>query len=234
MTVLLVGADRMEFQGLDREFGRPIRLEWPVGHSVSYDRAGTRLIAVANGAGPALAAEATNTALDRESVHAVVSVGFCGGLNPALAAGDIFVAQAVRSNGESHAVRQPACQPECRRGVLLSVDRIVGTTEEKRELWANGCDAVEMEAAGVEPIATQRKLPFFCIRAVTDTAEEGFVCDLNAARTPEGRISRWRVVASAMRSPLYGVPELFRFRRRSKDAASRLAAYLWECEFEHV
>ena len=80
MTVLLVGADRMEFQGLGREFGPPIRLRWPIDHSVSYDRAGTRLIAVANGAGPVLAAEAAKTALDREPVHAVVSVGFCGGL----------------------------------------------------------------------------------------------------------------------------------------------------------
>lgn len=234
MTVLLVGADRMEFQGLDREFGTPIRLKWPIDHSVAYDRAGTRLVAVANGAGPSLAAEATNAGLDREPVQAVVSVGFCGGLNPALAAGDIFVARTVVSGVESHMVKRPACKPECKQGVLLSVDRIVGTTEEKRRLWADGCDAVEMEAAGVEPLATQRELPFFCIRAVTDTAEEGFVCDLNAARTPEGRISRWRIVAGALRSPLRGLPELFRLQRRSKEAAAKLAAYLWECEFDHV
>ena len=76
MTVLLVGADRMEFQGLERDFGPPVRLKWPIDHSVAYDRAGMRLVAVANGAGPSLAAEATNTALDREPVQAIVSVGF--------------------------------------------------------------------------------------------------------------------------------------------------------------
>jgi adenosylhomocysteine nucleosidase len=187
---------------------------------------------VADGAGPRLAAKATLSALAHEESDVIVSVGFCGGLSPGLEGGDIFVASGLRNGSEQRPVRVTN-GPPARTGVLLSVDRIVDTVEEKRELAAEGCDAVEMEAAAVEAIARERGIPFYCVRAVTDTAGEGFVCDLNGARTAEGRISIGRVVWSAVRHPIAGLPELLRLRRNAKFAASRLAAYLKDCEFEH-
>ncbi len=232
-TVVLVAADSSEISGLNREIGLPALLDWPVAHAVAYDHRGWRLIGVADGAGPELAGRAARIALDSETAGAVVSTGFCGGLDPALKAGDIFVATSVRSGEDEYAVRAVRNRSASRQGILLSVDRIVGTAEEKKRLWTAGCMAVEMESAAVAAEAARRGIPFYCVRVVTDTADESFVCDLNAARLPDGRISRWLVVQGALRRPARGIAELFRLWRRSAEGAARLAAFLTECEFEH-
>ncbi len=232
-AVLLVAADAMEFDGVRRHMGRPVRIQWPVDYSVSVERAGRRWLLVANGSGAALARQAAETAHERESVSCVVSVGFCGGLDPRLAPGDIFVASDVRWMDGRSAVRPQ--MPDTRkffvRGILISAGLVVATTDEKFRLRRAGGDAVEMEAAGVAEFAASRSLPFFCIRAVTDTANESFALDLNGLRDPAGRIRPPRVVRAALRRPTRGIPELWRLWRRSRLAADRLAGFLADCAF---
>ena len=76
----------------------------------------------------------------------LISIGFCGGLQPSLRACDIFVATEVVGVA-------PALAPSSRRpfktGKLLSIDRVVSTAAEKAELSEGRADAVEMEAAAV-------------------------------------------------------------------------------------
>ena len=65
-----------------------------------------------------------------------------------------------------------------------------------------GADAVEMEAAGVA--ATRRSewsIPFYCVRVVTDTADETFRWISIRLRDPDGRFSRSKILAAALRSP---------------------------------
>jgi adenosylhomocysteine nucleosidase len=232
-TVLLVAADRSELAGLDREVGPPSRLPWPVDHAVVFEHRGRRLIVVANGAGPRLAGRAARLALADKTPDAVVSTGFCGGLNPALEAGDIFLATSLRCGEEERPVNAVASRGGSHLGVLLSVDRVVGTVDEKRRLWEAGCDAVEMEAAAVAGEAAAHHVPFFCVRVVTDTAAEGFAVDFNNARLPDGSISRWKIARAALESPLRAIPELLRLKNRCDLAAGRLARFLKDCEFEH-
>jgi hypothetical protein len=232
-TVLLVAADAMEFEGIGRRVGRPVPLQWPIDYSASVLRAGRRWLLVANGSDAFAAQRAAETAQEREAVGCVVSVGFCGGLDPRLAPGDIFVASDVRLTDGTCVARPqtPASEKAFVRGTLISGDFVVATADEKSRLRQAGGDAVEMEAAGVAAFAAGRDLPFFCVRAVTDTAGESFALDLNALRDPTGRIRPSRVVHAALRRPAHGIPELWRLWRRSRLAADRLAGFLADCAF---
>ena len=233
-TILLVAADCDEFAGLRRHLTRQVRLQWPIGYSASAEWKENRVLLAANGAGRRLSGEAVDIAGGRETIHALVSTGFCGGLNPSLEPGDIFVASRLTAAGrtQEYSIRSPATTKNHRSGTLMSVDRIVGTVEEKAALRAGGgADAVDMESVAVAERAAKWGVPFFCVRAVTDTAREGFVCDLNRARDREGRFRRWKIVLSACRRPIAGLPELMKLRRRSRQAALALGEFLVDCEF---
>jgi adenosylhomocysteine nucleosidase len=159
---------------------------------------------------------------------AVVSMGLCGALDPALRVGDLFVAESV--NGGA-----PCCQPRTgqsfRKGPLLSVDRIVGAVEERRTLFTSGYSAVEMEAVAVEAYARRLGAAFYCIRAVSDAASEEFAVDLNAARDRDGQIRVERILWQAACRPVTVVPQLLQLKRNSETAARALGAFLATCDF---
>src|SRR5688572_10985810 len=88
--VLVVAAERRELEAFpDREE----ILDWPLDYAAYYGRG--RWLGVANGAGPALSAEAVDVALGKTVVKAVVSAGYCGALDPGLQVADIVVATEV-------------------------------------------------------------------------------------------------------------------------------------------
>ena len=74
-------------------------------------------------------------------------------------------------------------------------------------------------------------MPFYCVRSVTDLAEESFRIDLNAARRADGRFSTPRILAAAIRRPITVAPELFELRRRSATAARSLGEFIADCSF---
>lgn len=180
---------------------------------------------VISGAGRGLATQAMDRAGNK--FDAVLSTGVCGALDPQLRVGEVLAATAV--NGQPAQV--PGSQTPCRSGPLVSVDRIVGSVAEKKALHAEGFVAVEMEAAAVEERARRWNVPFYCVRAVSDTAAEEFELDLNAARDETGRIRVSKILFQAAMRPFAIVPELLRLRRNSQNAARALGAFLATCDF---
>ncbi len=231
-TLVLVAAERREFLGIEPHLARLERLRWPLDYCCAGVLADRRLLLVANGAGKRLALDALEMAGRRAEVSAVISTGFCGGLDPALAAGEIFVAHQVRGpDSECYPAVVPQCPRPYRSGVLLSQDCIVRTWQDKRDLYESGAHAVDMESAALAGRASAWGLPFYAIRAVTDTAEESFGCDLEGARLPDGRISSGRLLLAALREPAARLPELWHLRRRAKVAAEALGEFLADCRF---
>lgn len=206
-TVLLVAAEPFELKYVPRETSK------------------FRFLSVTGGAGPRLAA----AALDKlsTSFDVVVSTGMCGALDPSLRVGDVFAAVSV--NGVT--CRLPSPQTPYRSGTLVSLDRIVDTVAERKQLADAGYAAVEMEASAVSEYAAARGFEFYCIRAVSDTASEEFAVDLNAARDREGRIRVSRILWQAARQPRKIIPELLRLRKNSDIAARALGAFLATCDF---
>ena len=206
-TVLVIAAEKFELEHI-------------------HPRSGWNLIKVANGPGPKLAREAAESVRRRADV--AVSTGLCGALDPALRVADIFVATEV--NGWR--AELPRAGKPFRSGPLVSVDRIAQTADEKRQLRKDtGALAVEMEAEAVAVYASRIGIPFYCIRAVSDVADESFLVDLNAARLGTGRFSLPRIVLQAARRPLTVGPELLRLRRNAGLAARALGEFFADCDF---
>ena len=88
-----------------------------------------------------------------------------------------------------------------------------------------------MEAAGVLSRVREWEKPFYCIRSVTDLANESFRVDLNAARRADGRFSTPRILAAAIQSPITVAPELFELRKRCARAARSLGEFIADCSF---
>jgi adenosylhomocysteine nucleosidase len=202
--ILMVAAERFELQHIRPQAG------W---------------VLTANGPGPALAGEAVDRVDSK--VDAVVSIGLCGALADGLRVGDIVVGSAV--NGVE--IELPEVAGRHVIGPIASVDRVAQTVAEKVLLRETGAIAVEMEAAAVLERARRWGVPFYCIRAVSDTATEGFELDLNAARDRSGRFRVGQILAQTIRRPFTGVPELLRLKRNSEAASKALGEFIGNCSF---
>jgi adenosylhomocysteine nucleosidase len=232
--MLFIAAEAREFDGLLPLCASIEKLNWPISWARSAQLNGRKIILAANGAGPnraAEAAEAAHSKMPASTIDAVVSTGFCGALDPQLKIGDVFVATSIQAAGELAAVSTPQCSRAHFSGTLVSMDRVAQTTEEKRDLCSAGARAVEMEAAGVLSRVREWGMPFYCIRSVTDLANESFRIDFNAVRTSDGRFSTPRILAAAIASPITVGPELMELRRRCATAAQSLGEFIADCNF---
>ncbi len=226
----MVASEPREFSGLLRRCRAIERLSWPVQFARSAELNGRRLLLVAHGHGQGLAGEAMDAAAGRR-LAAVISTGSCGALDPALGPGDAVLATRIEAvGGRSFEAVLPRTGFRTARGPVVSVDQVVRTTAEKRRLHEQGFLAVEMEAAAVAERATRWRVPFYCVRAVTDTAGEELRIDLNAARDTRGRIRDARVVWAAIRQPAL-LPELLKLWRRSHVAAETIGRLIADCQF---
>jgi adenosylhomocysteine nucleosidase len=226
-----VAAERREFDGLLRKAERIMKLDWPLDFARMAWLKGAPAVLAANGPGPKLAARAAEVVRKHQELNGLVSTGFCGALSPALEPCDIFVATEIL--GVAHALSVPRSH-SCERhkiGKLLSIDRVVSTAAEKADLRQTGADAVEMEAAAVSLSAAEWKIPFYCIRVVTDTSAESFLLDFNRMRDADGRFSRTRIMAAALRHPGSVLPELLKLNKRCKGASQALGDFLVDASF---
>jgi adenosylhomocysteine nucleosidase len=130
--------------------------------------------------------------------------------------------------------RFAACQPRfeapATTGAVLTMDRVAVTVRQKRELLALGCCVVEMEAGAVAAAAQDRNLPFYCVRAVSDTASESLPFDFNKFRDRNGRFNRGRIAAETLMRPT-AVPRLLELGRAARSAAESLGEFLVQCQF---
>lgn len=189
---------------------------------------GTEVLAIANGAGPERARAAVVTA---PSPSAVCNIGFCGALDASLRIGDIFVATEVRNGSRTYSARNPHGTRPRKAGALASQPRIACTAAEKLRLRNSGALAVEMEAAGAAVASEKLNVPFYCIRAVSDLADEDFANDFNHCIMPDGRFNIARLLLGACASPIKRFGELIRLSKRTKLASHNLGEFLADCNF---
>jgi adenosylhomocysteine nucleosidase len=242
MAVLYVASEAMELEPFSKTLEHARKLKWPLDYAMEGILEGRRVMLAANGAGPRLATRAVEVAiravaaaeLSSSALEAVVSTGFCGALDPALPENAIVVASGVLGTDteEPTACELPSPAPEnATVGVLLSQDRIANSAAEKRTLAGRGAIAIDMESAGVANHAKRNGIPFYCIKVVSDRADESFGFDLNAMRTPEGRIARGKIGTYILTHPQL-VPEVLRWKSRAGKAAKELGEFLANCRIK--
>lgn len=189
------------------------------------------MLAIANGAG---AARAHAAVIAAPVLRAVISIGYCGALDPALRVADVFVATEIATKTmDGHL---PCALPSCSAGSaatgpIVSTAAIAVSAAAKRLLRKKGAQAVEMEAAGAYRAAEVRGVPFYCIRAVSDLADEDLGIDFNLFLMPDGRFNTRALIAHALLNPLKRFGELIRLSRRTSLASERLGDFLARCDF---
>jgi adenosylhomocysteine nucleosidase len=230
VKLLLIAASPMEYCGAELHSARRFiigALDWarltPLG---SHE-----LLLVANGAGASRAASAVDAAAAVFHPDAVISLGFCGALDPALGLSDVVVATAVAAADRLYDALPVSTTSPHHSGVVCSIDHVAQTAGEKCRLRASGAIAVEMEAAGVAARAQARGLPFYCVKVVTDLAGETMAHDFNAALRADGHFDTMVILRETSRRPLVRLPELCRLRQRSVRAARVLGAFFADCRF---
>lgn len=224
----MVAAMAREFDGLRPHSSVWTALPWPLGFACRAVVAGRHWVLAANGPGPRLAHQALTVAAKFVRVRAAVSVGYAGGLDPALAPASVFTPAEVldAASGERFAVANPGS------GLLLSQDAIASSARDKAALRHRfHAAAVEMEAAAVARWAASQRVPFYCVRAISDSASESFTIDFNRVRDRNGRIPSSRVLWQALARPWTRFPDLFRLQRRCRVASIALGDRLVECRF---
>ncbi|HTW66307.1 MAG TPA: hypothetical protein VME17_16910 [Bryobacteraceae bacterium] len=226
--LVFVAAERRELEALLAHVEKVEQADWPLDFARVGWLQGARIAMVANGPGPKLAGAAVDIVREREQMNGLISTGFCGGLDPALEVGDIFVATEVVGCG---AARVPVVSRPFKMGRLLSIDRVVCSASEKTHLRKCGASAVEMEAAAVASRAQEWNLPFYAVRIVTDTYGETFPLDFNHMRSTDGRFSRGRILRAALRNPLAVFPALIKIDKTTKRAARALGDFLADSRF---
>ncbi len=129
----------------------------------------------------AIGERSRGTMVDRDAdATFLVATGFCGGIDPRIRRGDLFLARTVRHRGEEIRI-DPELLTRAQRaldggsgglhvGLGVSVDHVL-RPDEKRALAAEGVAAVDMESGPLARWAADRGVPFLSLRVVLDPAE---------------------------------------------------------------
>jgi adenosylhomocysteine nucleosidase len=232
MRLMAVASDPMEFSGILMH----AQAMQPVAIDLDWARCGRlgehETLLAANGVGWERASAATERAMAWFNPDAALSTGFCGALDPKLQIGEVVVADCVACSGASHPARPVTTDRPHSSGSLISTDHVVTTAGEKSALWKkSGAVAVEMEAGAIARLCSERRLPFYCIRAVTDLAGETMANDFNLVLRRDGHFDTIGILGNSLRRPLTRIPELMRLRRRCIRASSVLGEFLADCRF---
>jgi len=158
---------------------------------------GVRVISTGMGAAPAEIR--ARQAID-DGATALISVGFCGALDPNLPRGGVVVPAAVRDERTGEAW---PCDPGLAggagipQGVLVTAQALTGTRAARRRL--DGI-AVDLESAGTARACAVAGIPFAAIRAVTDRADDDLP-DMEGVVAPDGSVHPARVIGRMASRP---------------------------------
>jgi nucleoside phosphorylase len=165
------------------------------------------VVLIQAGIGAARARSAVHTAAREFPFRAAWSLGFAGGLEDGLAAGDLVCPAVVLLDdgrqGQAFAASpsQAAIGAALRGahpGPLLTAQTPLRTERAKRAAQERtGAAAVDMEAAGVAAAARDLKIPWLAIKAVVDGVREPLPEFLTGCTLPTGDL-RWRGLIASL------------------------------------
>lgn len=181
------------------------------------------------GPGPERAAIACEH-IEKRCISGIASIGFAGGLDPALAAGTILVPSAVISDQnqlietdskwQAHLAAALSSKPPTT--LQMGVDTAITNVTEKEILFQEyKAHAVDMESHIIGKFAKERGLPFILIRVVADTANDAIPKAALAGLNNTGSILPFQVIRQLISNPTQ-IPALFQLVRDSKAAINSL------------
>jgi nucleoside phosphorylase len=161
--------------------------------------------------------------------------GTCGGLNPKLKTGDMFLATDIITDHQDHYpismswkswLSDPTLLDPVKLGVIYSSSRIIETPDDKADIFAQTqADIVDMESEEFVMQLKKYQQPGFVLRVVYDTAAETLPAKFLKLMSASGRINigslLWWLVTNPGKIPL-----LIRFGTQFLQSQKKLSATL--------
>jgi adenosylhomocysteine nucleosidase len=191
------------------------------------------IVAIESGAGRDAAAKATDALIVAHRPKLVISAGFAGGLAKGIEKRHFVIADSVRQEHGSRLTIDLAIdrtpQPAIHVGPMVTVDRIVGTSREKRQLYEHtGAIAVDMESAAVAEVCRNYATPFMSIRIVSDGANDELPREISRLITKPSRVRQVGFALGAMLRRPSVARDLYQLQQSATDLSERLAKFLVE------
>jgi adenosylhomocysteine nucleosidase len=172
--------------------------------------------------------------IDAYRPRLVVSSGFAGGLDYRLKRFDVISADSlIDAEGREIALDPSSLvprlneTPNLHNGRLLTVDRIIRLSEEKRQLgMQHQALAVDMESFGVAEVCRQREMPLLVVRAISDAVDDELPPDIGrllSQKSFAGQLGA--AVGSVFRRP-GAAKDLFNLHQTALEASGCLAKFL--------
>lgn len=210
----------------------------PGWHVFEAQCGGHPIVVLQTGVGKAAAIRAAGLLLDRYPVRVLLSVGFAGGLSPAVRVGDLVASTHIHEEGLPAGF--DGCDPdaELRRLVVqrarsaemwivematVTVSRLLCTPRDKRRLGLARCaGAVDMESYWLASAARRAGARFVAVRAISDAVDERLP-PLDDLVTEEGVVRRAAAARRLLAQPrmLGTLPRLIANVHRASRAVAR-------------
>ena len=185
-------------------------------------------VRVACAGGVTARAEALARSFIAKGAGGLISIGIAGGLDPALAPGDIVIGSGVETEDgvidcdPSWRDRLLAALAGARSGLVFGSGEAAASVADKQALFQRrGALAVDMESGAVAKVAAAAGLPFACLRAVSDPAGRALPASALVGLGPDGGTRPLAVIGALLRRP-GDLPGLIRVGLDSKAGLSAL------------
>jgi adenosylhomocysteine nucleosidase len=187
---------------------------------------GAACIAVCAGMGKAAAERACAIAMREAPLNTLVSMGWAGALSCGLQPGDAYVVNEVvdGASGERFPTQSPARQGNTPPLRLVTIDHVALAAEKRRLGLTYQAVLVDMEAATVARFARSQGIPFYCLKAVSDTASE-VLPDFSRYTDTQGQLQLAALLAHVAIRPRYW-PGLARIGKNGRKGAHAMASAL--------
>lgn len=186
---------------------------------LAVNRPGCRVLIT--GIGSRNAEKSVRAALAVEKPGRVLSCGFAGGLDPALATGTVLYSADSATGLDAALLKAGA-----RSGKFHCADKVVSKAEEKKALRAStGADAVEMESQVIRAVCREQGVPAATVRVILDTASEDLPLDFNLLMNADQQMSYGKLALALAKAPRR-ISALLKLQKESARAAEALAEVL--------
>lgn len=202
--------------------------------------AGQRIVSMVSGMGARRIETAFDDMVSTWGPTTIIHLGYAGGLDPALAAGEIPAATRILdAAGDPPLHLSPTAPPRTDACIddavtLLSTHALVDTPQAKDVLHrTTGATMVDMESYAVARRAAEAGVVLRIFRAIVDTASMALPPGIDRWVNGEGR-TQWRRLAQDLAVHPTLVPAALRLGRHARTADATLQAKVVECVVTHA
>lgn len=245
-VICILAALKEEIAGIKGQMTITESLRLKSAHALSGTWQGKEVLVLLSGIGKYRAAEALSMASSRFPLSTVISIGYAGGLHADLKEGDLVLANRVFDSDMVVAQSQQAPSSgmpldkvfidrlagkfpgPTYHGGLLTMDAAVCKPEEKKALGTRyPVIAVDMETAGILPLAQEKQLSILSVRAITDTVDHELV-NFSSCMDATGEISRVKAGWHILTHPAT-LPKIRALRDHCRLATYNLTQFVAHC-----